>query len=41
MATSGNYMLRRPKRSMNEAVAPKEEEEVMFQKKQALSHTIM
>jgi hypothetical protein len=27
MAISGNYMLRRPKRSKNEVVAPKEEEE--------------
>jgi hypothetical protein len=27
MAISGNYMLRRPKRSKNEVVAPKEKEE--------------
>jgi hypothetical protein len=32
-------MLRRTKHSKNEVAAPKEEE-VMFQKKQALSHTI-
>jgi hypothetical protein len=30
MVISGNYMLRRPKRSMIEVVVPKEEEE-MFQ----------
>jgi hypothetical protein len=30
IAISGNYMLRRPKRSKNEVVAPKEEEEEEF-----------
>ena len=39
IAVSGNHMLRRPKRSKNEVVAPKEEKETKLHIKEAIKIT--
>jgi hypothetical protein len=39
IAISGNYMLRRPKHSKNEVVAPKEEEDYIIFTKHTTTYT--